>query len=173
MVATRSLTFGPPIPASPARLRADPTKLAFIKAWIKDFPVESISTDAGAITDKLKELSFDSFASLYHMDDSYIAVLESKGFNSIHAKLIVRDAKALHETAPIVTTSFPPVKSIKPFPPWTTLTQTLTLTPNPLVLLCITGYGFIRLLSRLYKVVFFPRLSRYNQDGTGIKQKIC
>ena len=69
MVATRSLTFGPPIPASPARLRADPTKLAFIKAWIKDFPVESISTDAGAIIDKLKELSFDSFASLYHMDD--------------------------------------------------------------------------------------------------------
>ena len=99
VTATRHLTYGPPITASPARLRADPTKLPFIRAWIKDFPVESISFDADAITEKPKELSFDSLASLYHMDDSYHAVLESKGFNPIHARLLVRDARALHETA--------------------------------------------------------------------------
>ena len=58
MVATRVLTYGPPIAASPARPKADPTKLSFIHAWIKDFPVEGISTDAGAITEKLKELNF-------------------------------------------------------------------------------------------------------------------
>jgi hypothetical protein len=53
------------------------------------------------------------------MDDSHHAVLESKGLNPIHAKLIIRDARALHETAPAVAVSPPPVKSIKPFPPWT------------------------------------------------------
>lgn len=119
MVATRVLTYGPPIPASPARLKADPTKLPFIHAWIKDFPDDSISNAADAITEKLKELSFTSHASLYHLDDSYLAVLESKGINPIHAKMLVRDAKALHETEPIVTASPPPVKSIKPFPSWT------------------------------------------------------
>ena len=119
MVATRVLTYGPPITASPARLRADPTRSSFIKAWIKDFPVESISANADAITETLKEEGFDSFASLYHMDDSHHAVLESKGLNPIHAKLIIRDARALHETAPAVAVSPPPVKSIKPFPPWT------------------------------------------------------
>ena len=119
MVATRVLTNGPPIPASPARLKADPTKLPFIHAWIKDFPDDSISNAADAITEQLKELSFTSHASLYHLDDSYLAVLESKGINPIHAKMLVRDAKALHETEPIVTASPPPVKSIKPFPSWT------------------------------------------------------
>ena len=92
---TRHMNYGPPITASPARLRADPAKLSYIRSWIKDFPAEGMSSDAGAITEKLKELSFDSFASLYHMDDSYLTVLESKGINPIHAKLIVRDAKAL------------------------------------------------------------------------------
>ena len=55
------------------------------------------------------------------MDDGYIAVLETKGFNPIHAKLIVRDARALHETAPVALTFPPNAKSItlKPFPPWT------------------------------------------------------
>ena len=119
MVATRVLSYGLPIPASPARVRADPSKLSYIKAWLKDFPVASISSDAAALTEKLNELSFDSFASLYHMDESYLAVLESKGFNPIHAKMLVRDARALHETAPAVTVSPPHVKSIKPFPPWT------------------------------------------------------
>jgi len=95
VTATRHLTYGPPITASPARLRADPTKSPFIKAWLKDFPVDSISSDADAINEKLKELSFDSLASLYHMDDSYLAVLESKGINSIHAKLLIRDARAI------------------------------------------------------------------------------
>ena len=88
MVATRVLTYGPPITASPARPKADPTKFPFIHAWIRDFPVESISADAGSITKKLKEMGFDYLASLYHnMDDGYVAVLESKGFNPIHAKL--------------------------------------------------------------------------------------
>ena len=45
MVATRFLTYGPPITASPARPKADPTQLPFIRAWITDFPVESISVD--------------------------------------------------------------------------------------------------------------------------------
>ena len=64
-------------------------------------------------------MGFDSLASLYHMTDEYEAVLESKGLNPIHAKLIVRDARALHEIAPAVTISPQPVKSIKPFPPLT------------------------------------------------------
>ena len=81
MVATRVLTYGLPIPASPARVRADPSNLSYIKAWLKDFPVASISSDADALTEKLNELSFDSVASLYHMDESYLAVLESKGIN--------------------------------------------------------------------------------------------
>ena len=51
-----------------------------------------------AITEKPKELGIDPLASLYHMDDSYHAVLESKGFNPIHAILLVRDARALHAT---------------------------------------------------------------------------
>ena len=62
VTATRHLTYGPPIAASPARLRADPSKLSFIRAWIRDFPAEGMSSDAGAITEKLKELSFDSIA---------------------------------------------------------------------------------------------------------------
>ncbi len=74
-----------------------------------------------SITKKLKEMGFDSLASLYHMNDDYASVLESKGFNLIHAKLIVRDARALHETAPAVNASPPPVISTapKPFSPWT------------------------------------------------------
>ena len=119
MVATRVLSYGLPVPSSPSRVRAYPSKLSYIKAWLKDFPVASISSDADALTEKLNELSFDSFASLYHMDESYLAVLESKGANHIHAKMLVRDARALHETAPVVTISPPHVKSIKPFPPWT------------------------------------------------------
>ena len=113
------MNYGPPITASPARLRADPAKLSYIRTWIKDFPDDSLSNDADAITEKLKELSFASFASLYHLDDSYLPVLESKGINPIHAKMLVRDARALHAPATDVTASPPPVKSIKPFPPWT------------------------------------------------------
>ena len=58
------MNYGPPITASPARLRADPAKLSYIRTWIKDFPDDSLSNDADAITEKLKELSFASFASL-------------------------------------------------------------------------------------------------------------
>ena len=58
MVATRVLTYGPPITASPARLKADPTKPPFILALLKDFPVNSISADADAITKKLHEMGF-------------------------------------------------------------------------------------------------------------------
>ena len=116
---TRHMNYGPPITASPARLRADPAKLSYIRTWIKDFPDDSLSNDADAITEKLKELSFASFASLYHLDDSYLPALESKGINPIHAKMLVRDARALHAPAPAVITSPPPAKSIKPFPPWT------------------------------------------------------
>ena len=113
--------FGPPNTASPARLKADPNNVSFIHAWIKDFPVESISSNADEITKKLTLMGFDSLASLYHMDDGYIAVLETKGFNPIHAKLIVRDARALHETAPVALAFPPHVKStaLKPFPTWT------------------------------------------------------
>ena len=71
------MNYGPPITASPARLRADPAKLSYIRTWIKDFPDDSLSNDADAITEKLKELSFASFASLYHLDDSYLPALES------------------------------------------------------------------------------------------------
>ena len=117
MVGTRFTTYGPPIPASPARLIADPAQSSFILAWVKDFPVESISADADAITKKLTLMGFDSMASLYHMTDDYVDILESKGFNPIHARLIVRDARALHEIAPV---TFPPPetsKALKPFPP--------------------------------------------------------
>ncbi len=117
--------FGPPNTASPARQKADPKTPSFIHAWIKDFPVESISPDAGEITKKLKLLGFDSLASLYHMDDDYIPVVETKGCNPIHSKLIVRDARALHETAPLALDVSPNVKStaLKPFPPWTEKTH--------------------------------------------------
>ena len=66
------MNYGPPITASPVRIRADPAKLSYIRTWIKDFPDESISNDADAITEKLKELSFTSHASLYHLDDSFL-----------------------------------------------------------------------------------------------------
>ena len=114
--------FGPPNTASPARQKDDPKAPSSIHAWIKDFPVESISSDADEITKKLKLLGFDSLASLYHMDDSYICVLETNGFNPIHAKLIVRDSRALHETVtrlPLSHSLFPRMSSrrLKPFPP--------------------------------------------------------
>jgi hypothetical protein len=110
--------FGPPNTASPARQKADPKTVSFIHAWIKDFPVESISSDADEITKKLKLLGIDSLASLSCLDDKYISVLETKGFNPIHAQLIVRDARALHETAPVALASSPKT-ALKPFPPWT------------------------------------------------------
>ena len=142
MVATRLLTYGPPIPASPARLKADPTQSSFIFAWVKDFPVESISADADAITKKLTLMGFDSMASLYHMTDDYVDILESKGFNPIHTRLIVRDARALHEIATVTSPPAETSKVIKPFPPWTEImTGTHICCPHELlrwlaILLC-------------------------------------
>ncbi len=45
------------------------------------------------------------------MTDDYVAVLEGKGFNPIHSRLIVRDARALHETETAMPDSPPAVKS--------------------------------------------------------------
>ena len=109
---------------------------SFILAWLKDFPVYSISADADAITKKLHDMGFDSMASLYHMTDAYVDVLESKGFNPIHARLIVRDARALHETATAMPDSPPAVKSKapKPSPPWTErMTGTHICCPHKLI----------------------------------------
>ena len=41
---------GPPIPASPARQKANPKKLAYIQAWLGDFESEGISSKAGELT---------------------------------------------------------------------------------------------------------------------------
>ncbi len=64
----RVLTYGPPIVASPARIKADPTKSPFIRAWPRDYVVDGTSAQAEDITNKFQELGFDSLASLCHAD---------------------------------------------------------------------------------------------------------
>ena len=122
MVATRKLYLGPPIPASPARLKANPAKSSYIHAWLGDFPSEGISNKAGEIATKLASIGYDSLSSLHEMESEEApAQLEALGILAIHAKMIIRDARAIHhkELAPIPLPAVPADPKEKSWPPWT------------------------------------------------------
>ena len=67
MVATRRLNLGPPIPASPARLKANPAKSSYIHAWLADFPSEGISNKAGELATKLASIGYDSDGQIFYL----------------------------------------------------------------------------------------------------------
>ena len=119
MVLTREMIHEPPIAASPARLKANPKKSTYIHAWLGDFESEGISSKAGDITAKLASIGYDSLASLIEMRSEVApAQLEALGILAIHAKMIIRDARALHHQAlaPIPLLADPKEKS---WPTWT------------------------------------------------------
>ena len=93
MVATRILNYGPPIPASPARLKANQAKLSYIQAWLRDFTSEGIPNKAGELTSKLASIGYDSLELFPPLKPSQLAAL---GILAIHAQMIIRDACALH-----------------------------------------------------------------------------
>ena len=109
--------IGLPIPASPAQLKADPSKLPYIKAWLCDFPSEGISAHANGISKKLALLGYDSLFSLSNMDGE----LEALGIPTAHAKMMIRDAGALQPTQTGYGPSLPSVaqKTLKPISTWT------------------------------------------------------
>jgi len=97
MVATRKLNLGPPIPASPARLKANPAKSPYIHAWLGDFPSEGISNKAGELATKLASIGYDSLSSLHEMESEEApSQLAALGILAIHAQMIIRDARAIH-----------------------------------------------------------------------------
>ena len=56
------------VPASPARLKANPAKSSYIQAWLGDFPSEGISNKADELTSKLASIGYDSLSSLHEME---------------------------------------------------------------------------------------------------------
>ena len=99
MVVTRILDYGPgpPIPASPARQKANPKRSSYIHAWLGDFESEGISGKADDITTKLASIGYDSLASLIEMrSEEAPAQLEKLDILAIHAQMIIRDARAIH-----------------------------------------------------------------------------
>ena len=119
MVAeTRNTPSVQPIPASPARKIADPETAAWIHGWLQGFPA-CISGQADTLTPKLEALGFTSYDSLMWMTD--IADLTSIGVPVIHAKMMIKDAKA-HFPSPKSKSASPPrvtpTPTRKPFLNW-------------------------------------------------------
>jgi len=113
-----------PIDASPARLKANPKKSSYIQAWLGDFDSEGISGQADEITKKLATIGYDSFPSLLEMgSEGAHAQLEALGILAIHAKMIIRDARALHYQAlapiPIQSPAVHADPKEKSWPTWT------------------------------------------------------
>ena len=84
MVAeTRAASSATPIPASPARKKADPDTPAWIHGWLEGYPA-CIANQANVLTPKLEALGFTSYASLVWMTD--IKDLTDISLPVIHAK---------------------------------------------------------------------------------------
>ena len=96
VVETRTTSSATPIPASPARKKADPETTAWIHGWLQGFP-GCISQHADDLTPKLEALGFTSYASLAWMSD--IRDLTAIGIPVIHARMMVQDAKAAFSLA--------------------------------------------------------------------------
>ena len=110
VVETRATPSVQPIPASPARKIADPDTAAWIHGWLQGFPA-CISGQADTLTPKLESLGFTSYDSLMWMTD--ITDLTSIGVPVIHAKMMIKDAKA-HFPSPKSKSASPPPVTPKP-----------------------------------------------------------
>ena len=119
VVETRATPSAQPIPASPARKIADPDTAAWIHGWLQGFPA-CISGQADTLTPKLELLGFTSYDSLVWMTD--ISDLTSIGMTVIHAKMLIKDARAHFPSPKTKSASPPPVTqqhTRKPFLNWT------------------------------------------------------
>jgi hypothetical protein len=119
VVETRTTPSAQPIPASPARKVADPEKVAWIHGWLQGFP-PCISDQADSLTTKLESLGFTSYDSLMWMTDP--KDLTDIGVPVVHAKMLLKDAKAHYPSPKSKSASPPPVTQKlprKPFLNWT------------------------------------------------------
>jgi hypothetical protein len=118
VLETRTASSANPIPASPAQKIADPDTAAWIHGWLEGFPT-SISNQADAPTPKLEALGFTSYVSLVWMTD--VSDLTAIGIPVVHAKMLLKDAKA-HFPSPKSKSASPPhvpaTFTRKPFLTW-------------------------------------------------------